>query len=649
MESNHSREWPQKVHPITIRRCDLCDSEFTDRRDLGQHIGSAHPNQFTLQELTSMVERNVITRSRDYGVCLFCNVDILHPEGAYLESAIDHQDFLPQDSFQSLITTEIVQRIIESSTEDDSIAQSLVEFVITKARKLFAILAVTGIDILPALKSLQHYDFTDDYLPISRDIDLDNCNINGVDMKCTHPPAFIVFHNSPWDTVTLRMFYNEQWKFLAPVFSHDRRTQKLHPKCILPFIKPPLSREPRKSSFFSDVYQVQIHPSHRGTGFSTNWNNTLLAIKELRPTSEMPDGFGAVNLFDREVLTLQKLADFDHNHLIALRGSFSRGDRHYILFPWANGGNLRELWMKDFRRLNPEFMLGVLQQLTGLMDALCLMHNEQFRHGDLKPENILIFLEDEHDNGIGTLKISDMGQARHHQNRTSFRSQPTQTRIGTMTYEAPEAVVSIDRPRSRLYDVWSMGCIFFEFIVWLLDGRAGLEGLARDTQDATGQATFFSIKPGDQDGSQADLHLAVRRRLENIMRHEAWTVDTSLGDLARVVADQMLVISLPQEGSFDKDSSSLTLQPSPSLPAEPVAELPAPLEASLIFNPTPATSSSLPDAYIRQRADAWTIKKSLERICNRARKDRTYLFPPGIISAEKDDNVDTPNKASQGV
>lgn len=143
----------------------------------------------------------------------------------------------------------------------------------------------------------------------------------------------------------------------------------------------------------------------------------------------------------------------------------------------------------------PGIHVGVLQQLTGLMDALCLMHNQRFRHGDIKPENILIFLEDEQDKGIGTLKISDMGQARRHQFETSVRSQPTQTRIGTMTYEAPEAVVYVNRPRSRLYDVWSMGCIFFEFIVWLLDGQAGLEGLAQDTKDAMGQAAFFNIKP----------------------------------------------------------------------------------------------------------------------------------------------------------
>lgn len=401
MESNHTSKWPQKVHSITVYYCDLCDSEFTDRRDLAEHIGTAHPYQFTLQALTSMVERNVITRSRNYGVCLLCDVNIFrHQEGdkvvprgkldgdsntsdkehvlssqlksgadscmgtpkqnlttitrhiashlrslallsirniddntlstgsgdsakatfdslddmvkhqggttynaslpqagyekprdrnpilkafresivkAYVESAIDHQDFLPQDSLQSLITAEIVQKVIESLSEDGSMTQILVEFVVAKAKKLFAILAVTGMEIIPALKSLQQYDFMDYHLPISRDVYRE---IDNVDKKSNHPPAFNVFHSPPWDMAILRMFYNEQWKFLAPVFSRDRRTQQLQPQCILPFIESPLSRELRKSSFFSDVYQVQIHPSHWGTQISVR----LLQILSVFPT-----------------------------------------------------------------------------------------------------------------------------------------------------------------------------------------------------------------------------------------------------------------------------------------------------------------------------------------------------------------------------
>lgn len=42
---------------------------------------------------------------------------------------------------------------------------------------------------------------------------------------------------------------------------------------------------------------------------------------------------------------------------------------------------------------------------------------------------------------------------------------------GTQKYEPPETDNErgeIGQPRSRLYDMWSMGCIVFEFIIWLL-------------------------------------------------------------------------------------------------------------------------------------------------------------------------------------
>lgn len=129
------------------------------------------------------------------------------------------------------------------------------------------------------------------------------------------------------------------------------------------------------------------------------------------------------------------------------------------------------------------------------------------------------------------------------------------------------------------------------------------------------------------------------------MGHEAWAVDTSLGDLVRVVADQMLVVSLPQRGSFDKDSTSLADGPLPSLPAMPGAELSVSPKTSLIFDPATATSSSLADALVKQRASAWMIKESLERICDRARENSTYLLPLDIVSTRKGDDVGTASEA----
>ncbi|KAH6652866.1 kinase-like domain-containing protein [Truncatella angustata] len=546
---------------------------------------------------------------------------------AFVESAIDHQDFLPQGSFQSLVTPERVKDVFDFSAGKNGISPKLVNFVVQKARRLFAILAMTGTEILPALESLRQYNFTDEDLPISRDTINDNCDITNTDRKCSHLPPFSVFHKPPWDRLTLLRFYNEQWKFLAPVFPNDCRNQQLSIKCILPFIKAPLGGE-RKSSFFSDVYQVKIHPSHQDVHFPTGTNNTLMALKEFRPASEMPGDSKTFSLFHREAEILGNLARFQNNNLVPFGGSFSRGDRHYVLFPWADGGNLREFWLDhDSRPLTRELMSEVLQQLTGLVDALCLIHEQNCRHGDLKPENILRFIDK--DTRLGVLKISDLGVAKHHRELTTLRSEPTQTRIGTVAYEAPEAVLSLDKARSRLYDVWSMGCIFLEFSIWLLDGRDGLRDFTRDMM---GQGAYYHIQPRDQGGLQAEVHAAVQRRLEGFMQHEAWTEGTSLGDLVRVVANRMLVVALPQAASLNKRSASPVpwVSADGSIGDHGVALTISP-EASFIDDSAPSISNSAPDVHINTRADACTLKTCLKQICNRAQEDSEYLLPLHVI------------------
>ncbi|TGJ87785.1 hypothetical protein E0Z10_g905 [Xylaria hypoxylon] len=117
---------------------------------------------------------------------------------------------------------------------------------------------------------------------------------------------------------------------------------------------------------------------------------------------------------------------------------------------------------------------------------------KHWRHGDLKPENILIFKDS---TWLGTLKIADLGLAKQHQFATEFRHQVTSTKHATLHYEAPEAVTNIKEPRSRRYDVWSMGCIILESIIWLLYGSQGLKQFYLEKthfQDHTRQTLYFN-------------------------------------------------------------------------------------------------------------------------------------------------------------
>jgi len=104
-------------------------------------------------------------------------------------------------------------------------------------------------------------------------------------------------------------------------------------------------------------------------------------------------------------------------------------------------------------------------------------HEELFgRHGDIKPENILWFRQiPESEDENGTLQLADFGLGRFHC-RDSRSKVPWDKIAGSPTYEPPEC--KLHRPVSRAYDIWSIGCLYLEFITWLLKGSVAIAGFS---------------------------------------------------------------------------------------------------------------------------------------------------------------------------
>jgi serine/threonine protein kinase len=95
------------------------------------------------------------------------------------------------------------------------------------------------------------------------------------------------------------------------------------------------------------------------------------------------------------------------------------------------------------------------------------------RHGDINPGNILWFNEcDSRKDALGgTLKIADFGQAEF--NSLKSRTAPRDV-ANTLTYRPPECdrLVRNEQPLIRQrYDIWCMGCVFLEFMTWVLGGE----------------------------------------------------------------------------------------------------------------------------------------------------------------------------------
>ncbi|KAF2429330.1 hypothetical protein EJ08DRAFT_698472 [Tothia fuscella] len=128
------------------------------------------------------------------------------------------------------------------------------------------------------------------------------------------------------------------------------------------------------------------------------------------------------------------------------------------------------------------------------------------RHGDLKPDNILVFekkvgpsnsykhkqdishfsLADKHQRSLGHLVIADFDTAKIFEHATHAQDRCTNRIRAAARYEPPEAspLHPNQKVHSRSDDVWSLGCVFLEFIIWMRYGSGGLGEFNRELGDS---------------------------------------------------------------------------------------------------------------------------------------------------------------------
>lgn len=311
-----------------------------------------------------------------------------------------------------------------------------------------------------------------------------------------------------------------------------------------------------------------------------------VAIKEIQITRGN-DNIGTNEAWEQEAKALSNINDLDNGHIIKCVAAIRRGESRYFMFPWADGDSLRDYW--DNTTLpgpSSEIIQQAIQQLRGLADALVSMHNgittrrtngvtsrpdEQenpnnpsvqildendevteeidtsnpmnIRHGDLKPENILRFVGGQ--SGLGTLKIADMGLAKQHIVSTQDRTHLTSTRYGTIRYEAPETINTLN-PRSRLYDIWSMGCITLEFVIWILYGNVELNNFYNQVRgDKEKHCQFFEDVTGSGGLRHPRVHAVVSQWIEHIETNDPeCSQPSAIGDLLRIIKEKLLVVAL---------------------------------------------------------------------------------------------------------
>lgn len=103
------------------------------------------------------------------------------------------------------------------------------------------------------------------------------------------------------------------------------------------------------------------------------------------------------------------------------------------------------------------------------------------RHGDIKPENILWFpaCQSPMDASNGILKIADFGLTKFSKETTRSRSQSHVIQC-TKSYMAPECRSGHKSGMlGPLTDIWSLGCVYLEFLAWFVGGGKSVEDFRR--------------------------------------------------------------------------------------------------------------------------------------------------------------------------
>jgi serine/threonine protein kinase len=289
--------------------------------------------------------------------------------------------------------------------------------------------------------------------------------------------------------------------------------------------------------------------------------NPRVAIKELRWSGQ---NFAAVAEGEATVLEMMREVK-DQIHLIKAIAYYQKGDNHYFMFPWAELGNLWEFMLEHHPdKTDPGYIIWFFTQLYGLAGALQGLHymatnqgsSRNCRHGDLKPTNILCFKTRDSPKDRPRLVITDVGLAKVHNEATSERNRTTSNSAGTVTHAAPELEISSKAPRSRRFDVWSMGCILLECVIWLLYGPDKLKEFSKclngsfyilETQKDGSKAAseqFLSSVKASTEKKMAHIHPEVKNWISYIKDDWRYSEGTAVQLLVKLIEERLLKVEL---------------------------------------------------------------------------------------------------------
>ncbi|KAI8632765.1 kinase-like domain-containing protein [Xylariaceae sp. FL1651] len=403
--------------------------------------------------------------------------------------------FIPKDQLryilnQPSVKEEIITLFGEQPPEQleelvDRICGREVDLGLNVCRKIFAVLLM--IDQARSIKQFTAHDVSDADIPLKPNQE-DQFTITALHKQQDSTSTHIELDG--WSNTNYRNFLKYQWRVNAPFFTKDTNHHDQIPilenQAILPWIP-----------------NDELKGKHFQSGHSES--QSIFALKKLHRKEYITVA--------PEIETLRRFSLEDETHLIQLLTAFYWNHECYLLFPWANGGSLDDLWQNNaISPLSKEIMIWISDQCHGIAQGLRQIHERQLSdfsrarlrqledpevpekvefglHGDIKPANILWFKHPQDSIGAGVLKISDFGLAQFHSRETEMRSGHGEWIGCSPTYRSPEWETRSQDDRRKAYsrktDIWSLGCVYLEFVTWILLASDGIEdfSVARTEDD----------------------------------------------------------------------------------------------------------------------------------------------------------------------
>ncbi|KAI1854172.1 hypothetical protein JX266_001313 [Neoarthrinium moseri] len=321
------------------------------------------------------------------------------------------------------------------------------------------------------------------------------------------------FHTKWWNQFEICNFNEWQWTTLPFTFGRPlSHTNDIHHELekqrILPFIG---NNQTELEGGFARVFKVSIHPEHHSFHINPGeLNNAYFAVKRLHSQSKIA--------FGKEVEILKKFSGDKHPHLISLLATYEQSNQFFLLFDWAET-DLQTYWTRKNPSFDMETVLWMARQCKGIAHGITKIHEHVTthkkpgsspagnldvvfgHHGDIKPENVLWFAELNRENhkAAGTLKLSDFGLAEFSVHQTLSMTERSKWGV-SLGYRAPETDLKPEAAIGRSYDVWTLGCLYLEFITWMLGGRKLLDDFVKQRRSSDPMwhymetTTFFELE-----------------------------------------------------------------------------------------------------------------------------------------------------------